>query len=104
MVKTIKNKKEIIRSSLNLIWKATKGEVKEIFFNEPSRLATVFLSDGTNDTENLNLDSDLSSQVDELMLDAQTNQTNENDILNLEENQRTEDSHINNYFKTSKRK
>ncbi|CAG8830509.1 1343_t:CDS:2, partial [Gigaspora margarita] len=99
-------------------------EVREIFFNEPLRSATVFLSDGTNDTENLgapgvvlisdeiiadldntkgkepitiedDLDSDLSSQVDE---------TNENDILNLEKNQWAEDSHINDYFKTSKRK
>ncbi|KAF0454405.1 hypothetical protein F8M41_001584 [Gigaspora margarita] len=53
MVKTIKNKKEIIRSSLNLIWEATKREVREIFFNEPLGSATVFLNSSNNDTENL---------------------------------------------------
>ncbi|CAG8504522.1 8811_t:CDS:2, partial [Racocetra fulgida] len=95
---------------------------------------TVFLSSGTNDTENLgapgvvliseenyrriiadlvntkgkepedvinDLDSDISSQFDELMFDTQTNET---DTSNLEENQQTEDSQINDYFKFYKRK
>ncbi|CAG8769217.1 9418_t:CDS:1, partial [Dentiscutata heterogama] len=54
MVKTIENKKEIIRSSINLIWEATERRVREIFFNDDLRSATVFLTDGTNNTENLN--------------------------------------------------
>ncbi|CAG8458414.1 26040_t:CDS:10 [Gigaspora margarita] len=133
MVETIEDKKEIVRSSINLIWEATDGGIKKIVFNNQSRSAAIFLSDGTEDTENLNapgavliseetyrkiindladmkgkksiatednLDSDNLSQVDELMFDAQAS---ENDTLNLEEGQHTEDSHINDYFKTSKR-
>ncbi|CAG8609950.1 17198_t:CDS:10, partial [Racocetra persica] len=108
VIKTIEDKKEIVRTA-------------------------IFLSDDTEDTENLNapgvvliaeetyrkiindladmkekdsvateddLDSDNLSQVNELMFDAQANK---DDILNLEEGQHTEDSHINDYFKTSKR-
>ncbi|CAG8704273.1 17592_t:CDS:2, partial [Cetraspora pellucida] len=133
MVEIIENQKEIIRSSINLIWKATNGGIKEIVFNNQSCSAEIFLSDGTENTEHLNtpgvvliseetyrkifndlanmkgkesiaseddLYSDNLSQVDELMFDAQASK---NDTLNLKEGQRTEDSHINDYFKTSKR-
>ncbi|CAG8477196.1 30578_t:CDS:10 [Gigaspora margarita] len=53
VVKIIENKKEIIRNSIHHIWKATNGGVRKIVFNDTSRSATIFLSDGTNDTENL---------------------------------------------------
>ncbi|CAG8751182.1 5326_t:CDS:2, partial [Racocetra fulgida] len=93
------DKKEIVRSSINLIWEATDGGIKKIVFNNQSRSAAIFLSDGTEDTENLNapgdLDSDNLSQVDELMFDTQAS---ENDTLNLEEGQHTEDNNVNNDF------
>ncbi|CAG8749264.1 12601_t:CDS:2, partial [Racocetra fulgida] len=99
MVKTIEDKKKIVRSSINLIWEATVGEIKKIVFNNQLRSAAIFLSDGTEDTKNLNapgdLDSDNLSQVDELMFNAQAS---ENDTLNLEEGQHTEDNNVNNDF------
>ncbi|CAG8719629.1 16379_t:CDS:2, partial [Racocetra fulgida] len=80
-------------------------ELTRLVENFKRTQATIFLTDGTKDTENLDvpedLDSDRQSEVDELIFNAHTN---ENDILNLEEDQRTKNSHINNYFKISKRR
>ncbi|CAG8629762.1 4027_t:CDS:2 [Racocetra persica] len=88
LVEIIENQKEIIRSSINLIWKATNGGIKEIVFNNQLCLAEIFLSDGTENTENLNAPGDLYSdnlsQVNKLMFDAQAS---ENDTLNLKEGQ-----------------
>ncbi|CAG8636328.1 1976_t:CDS:2, partial [Dentiscutata heterogama] len=132
MAETIKNKKEIIRCSINLIWEATNGGVRKIVFNDASRSATIFLTDGTKDIENLDatgvvliseeiyqkIINDLANtiediidikifyhsnrllEVDELTFDTQTN---ENDTLNLEDDQWTKGSHMNDYFKISKR-
>ncbi|CAG8571760.1 4571_t:CDS:2, partial [Racocetra persica] len=55
MVKTIEDKKEIVRSLISLIWEATDGKIKKIVFNNQSRSAAIFLSDDTEDTENLNV-------------------------------------------------
>ncbi|CAG8838900.1 28025_t:CDS:1, partial [Gigaspora margarita] len=55
MAKTIENKKEVIRCLINLIWKATKGGVKKIVFNNALCSAAIFLTDGTKDTENLDI-------------------------------------------------
>ncbi|CAG8691767.1 15485_t:CDS:2, partial [Racocetra persica] len=125
------NKKEIIGYLINLIWEATKEGVREIVFNNASCSATIFLTDGTKDIKNLNatgvaliseeiyqkiindlanikkkesitIENNLgSNRLSEVDIDAQTNK---NDILNLEEDQGAKSSHINDYFKISKRK
>ncbi|CAG8524567.1 7460_t:CDS:10 [Dentiscutata heterogama] len=124
MAETIENKKEIIRCSINLIWEATKGGVREIVFNDASCLATIFLTNGTKDTENLDtsgvvliseeiywkINNDLanikgkesitieddpdSDRLSEVNVDAQTS---ENDTLNLKENQQAKENNSNDF-------
>ncbi|CAG8468841.1 15728_t:CDS:2, partial [Racocetra persica] len=128
MIDNVKDKKEIVRSSINLIWEATDGEIKKIVFNNQSCSAAIFLSDDTKDTENLNtpgvvliaketyrkIINDLAdmkgkdSVATEDDLDSDNllqvdelmfdAQASENDTLNLEEGQHTEDNNVNNDF------
>ncbi|CAG8459043.1 26619_t:CDS:10 [Racocetra persica] len=76
--------------------------IKEIVFNNQSRSAAIFLSNGTKNTENLNtpgdLDSDRLSQVDKLISDAHASK---NDIFNLKEGEEDQQT-VNDYFKISK--
>ncbi|CAG8533780.1 30420_t:CDS:2 [Racocetra persica] len=52
MVEIVKSK-EILRNSINLIWKATGRKVVTVTFNNQLRLATISLDNGTNVTVNL---------------------------------------------------
>lgn len=48
VIETIEDKKEILRASINLIWKATDGKVTSITFNQ-TRSATVKIGDVSNE-------------------------------------------------------
>ena len=78
MIDIIENKKEIIKNSIHHIWKATTGGVREIIFNDTSRSATIFLSDSTNNTENLD-----TPKV--VLISEETYQKIVNDLANLKE-------------------
>ncbi|CAG8580457.1 6063_t:CDS:1, partial [Cetraspora pellucida] len=52
MIKIVESK-EIIKNSINLIWKATEGKVVTVTFNSQLCLATISLDNGINTTLNL---------------------------------------------------
>ncbi|CAG8682308.1 13157_t:CDS:2, partial [Cetraspora pellucida] len=52
MVEIVESK-EILKNSINLIWKATGEKVVTVTFNNQLRLATISLDNGTNITVNL---------------------------------------------------
>ncbi|CAG8726369.1 12818_t:CDS:2, partial [Racocetra fulgida] len=54
MFETVNNKEEIIKVSINLIWKASDGKVVSVSFNDQLRSATIAFDNGTNTTVNLN--------------------------------------------------
>ncbi|CAG8617791.1 15662_t:CDS:2, partial [Racocetra fulgida] len=54
MFETVNNKEEIIKVSINLIWKASDGKVVSVSFNDQLRSATIVFDNGTNTTVNLN--------------------------------------------------
>ncbi|CAG8803730.1 35390_t:CDS:2, partial [Racocetra persica] len=49
------NKEEIIKASINLIWKASGREVTTVTFSDPLRSAKIAFDNGTNITVNLDL-------------------------------------------------
>jgi hypothetical protein len=58
MIETVENKDEIIKNSINFIWKATGGKAAAVIFNDDSLLsATLTLNDGTSNTINLDAPS-----------------------------------------------
>ncbi|CAG8808923.1 30605_t:CDS:2, partial [Racocetra persica] len=93
----------------------TTGRVREIIFNDISHSATIFLSDGTNNNENLDIPkvvliseetyqkiiNDLANLNEKKSIIIEDN--DENDTLNFEDDQWTEDSYINDHFKILKR-
>ncbi|CAG8834813.1 27550_t:CDS:1, partial [Racocetra persica] len=56
----------------------TTGRVREIIFNDTSRSATIFLSDGTNNTENLDVPK-------VVLISEETYQKIINDLANLKD-------------------
>ncbi|CAG8550805.1 13433_t:CDS:2 [Racocetra fulgida] len=68
MIKIVESK-EIIKNSINLIWKATEGNVVTVTFNRQLRLATISLDNGINTTLNLEapraalIKEDISSKI-----------------------------------------
>ncbi|CAG8630076.1 12699_t:CDS:2, partial [Cetraspora pellucida] len=53
MIQTVENKEEIIKNSVNHIWKATEGKVVTITFDDPLNLATITLNNGNKIILNL---------------------------------------------------
>jgi hypothetical protein len=68
MIKIVESK-EIIKNSINLIWKATEGKVVTVTFNSQLCLATISLDNGINTTLNLEaprailIKEDISSKI-----------------------------------------
>ncbi|CAG8507799.1 5077_t:CDS:2, partial [Cetraspora pellucida] len=58
MIETVENKDEIIKNSINFIWKATSGTATAVIFNnDPLLSATLTLNDGMSNTINLDAPS-----------------------------------------------
>ncbi|CAG8547816.1 7646_t:CDS:2 [Racocetra fulgida] len=55
MIQTVENKEEIIKNSVNHIWKATEGKVATITFDDPLNSATITLNNGNKTILNLDV-------------------------------------------------
>ncbi|CAG8760339.1 3745_t:CDS:2, partial [Racocetra persica] len=53
MIHTIENKEEIIKNSVNHIWKTTEGKVVTITFDDPLNSVTITLNNGNKTILNL---------------------------------------------------
>ncbi|CAG8814486.1 15713_t:CDS:2, partial [Racocetra persica] len=71
MIETIENKDEIIKNSINFIWKTTsETAIAVIFNNDPLLSATLTLNDETFNTINLDTPS-CAIQAEDINLDRQ---------------------------------
>ncbi|CAG8656516.1 9132_t:CDS:10, partial [Gigaspora rosea] len=87
MIETVEDKGEIIKNSINFIWRATSGKAAAIIFNnDPLLSATLTLNDGTSNTVNLDAPSCVIINRENFLKIIDLAKVNEKDKMIIEEN------------------